>query len=715
MSIAISEEHRELERVARQFLRDVGAREWGRELLDADEETLPPWWEQIGELGWLGLHVAEEHGGSGYGLPELAVLLEESGRACAAGPLLPTLCASAVIQRCGNAEQQAAWLPSLASGERTAAVGFGGTVDIQAGKAGGDGGLVLGGMLADLVILPSGDDLVVIAGGCLERRAQSDLDPTRRHARITLVDAPVGELEILVGARRLGTALTRILAAAEAAGGAHASVEMAVDYANEREQFGRVIGSFQAVKHHCADMKVSAEMATAAVWDAARSQHDHPAVVELAAGVAAVQAFPGFLQNAQINIQIHGGIGFTWEHDAHLFLRRAGSLHATMAPGQAAATVTELLSAGVHRRFTLDLPAEAERIRSAIRQDADEIRTLPETDRTAALIASGYVQPHWPKPWGRDAGPVEQLIIEEEFAAIPRPNYGIGTWIILTLIQHGSEEQVERWVGPSLEGQLVWCQLFSEPAAGSDAAGIRTKASRVEGGWLLNGQKVWTTGAQFCNRGFATVRTDPTVPKHEGITTVVIDLSADGVDIRPLREITGHSLFNEVFFDDVFVPDDDVVGAVNGGWKVARSTLGNERVSIGSGMFDTTGGLDLLELVRSAGQDLSGVDRAAGRLLAEGHAMRLLNVRSAQRAVSGTERGAEGNVAKLLSAEHVQRLADLALALAGPEATTMSAESPVGTLLLSSRGLSIAGGTSEITRNQIAERLLGLPRDPLLR
>ena len=201
------------------------------------------------------------------------------------------------------------------------------------------------------------------------------------------------------------------------------------------------------------------------------------------------------------------------------------------------------------------------------------------------MIETGYVMPHWPKPWGRDAGAVEQLVIEQEFAAagVARPQYSITGWVILTLIQHATEDQVARWVLPALRQEVIWCQLFSEPDAGSDAAGVKTRGTRVDGGWLVNGQKVWTSGAHYASFGLATIRTDPDAPKHEGITTMVIDMHAEGVEVRPLRMVTGHSEFNEVFFNDVFVPDDDVVGPVNGGWTVARATLGNESVSIGGG------------------------------------------------------------------------------------------------------------------------------------
>ena len=164
-----------------------------------------------------------------------------------------------------------------------------------------------------------------------------------------------------------------------------------------------------------------------------------------------------------------------------------------------------------------------------------------------------------------------------------RPAYGITGWVILTLIQHATEDQVARWVRPALDQDVIWCQLFSEPDAGSDAAGIKTKATRVDGGWLINGQKVWTSGAHVAGMGFATVRTNPDVPEARRHHDVVIDMKAEGVEVRPLRMTTGASEFNEVFFNDVFVPDDDVVGPVDGGWTVARATLGNESVSIGGG------------------------------------------------------------------------------------------------------------------------------------
>jgi alkylation response protein AidB-like acyl-CoA dehydrogenase len=327
--------------------------------------------------------------------------------------------------------------------------------------------------------------------------------------------------------------------------------------------------------------------------------------------------------------------------------------------------------------------------------------------------------PHWPKPWGRAADAVEQLVIDEELAAagVSRPQYGITGWVTLTLIQHGTEDQIARWVRPTLDGTLVWCQLFSEPDAGSDAAGVKTRATRVDGGWLINGQKVWTSGAHYAQRGLATVRTNPDAPKHAGITTVVLDMQAEGVEIRPLKQITGTSDFNEVFFNDVFIPDDDVVGQPDAGWTVARATLGNERVSIGGGAGGG-GGMSslLLQLLATHGDRLPGAPERVGRHLAIEQTLRLLNLRRAQRAVAGAEPGPEGNVTKLVLSEYGHESAAIAGALVGPEIAFLDGEGATAAMLtLGTRAMSIAGGTSEITRNQIGERILGLPRDPLIR
>ncbi|MGH3577389.1 MAG: acyl-CoA dehydrogenase family protein, partial [Mycobacterium sp.] len=515
----------------------------------------------------------------------------------------------------------------------------------------------------------------------------------------------------------------RTLVAAEAVGGASDCVDAAVDYAKVRQQFGRTIATFQAVKHHCANMLVGAESAISAVWDASRaaeeSAEEGEAQFRLAAAVAAALTFPAYARNAELNIQVHGGIGFTWEHDAHLHLRRALTVRALFGGDAPARDVFDRTAAGVTRANSLDLPAEAEELRTVIRADAAEIAALDQKAQRDKLIATGYVMPHWPKPWGRAADAVEQLVIEEEFGAagIKRPDYQITGWVILTLIQHGTPSQIERFVEPALRQDEVWCQLFSEPDAGSDAAAVKSRATRVDGGWKINGQKVWTSGAHYCRRGLATVRTDPDVPKHAGITTVIIDMKAPGVQVRPLRQITGGSDFNEVFFNDVFVPDEDVVGEPNTGWTVARATLGNERVSIGGGGSYYEGmAKHLVQLTTQRADQLAGAVIRVGTFLAEEHALRLLNLRRVARSVEGAGPGPEGNITKLKLAEHMGEGAAISAALLGPEiALADGAAGVVSRMVMGARGMAIAGGTSEVTRNQIAERILGMPRDPLIK
>ncbi len=718
MSIAITDDHRALAQIASDFLAKNGARAAARTLLTTETEGLPSFWPELGQLGWLGLHLPEEYGGSGFGLPELVIVAEEMGRAVAPGPFVPTVIASAALAAAGAAQTQARLLPGLADGSAIGAVALGGDVRVSGGKATGAAGPVLAGKLADVLLVAVGDDFAVIdcRGDGVTVTVPANLDPARRAALITLDGAPA---EVVTGGRQVLTDLARTLLAAEAAGVARECTEMASAYAKVREQFGRPIAMFQAVKHHCANMLVGAELATAAVWDAARAAAAGGEQFTYTAAIAATLALAAADENANLNTQVHGGIGFTWEHDAHLYLRRATAIEAIIDTEAAALQVTNSVRNGVKRERAIDLPPEAEPIRAIVSDFIGRISDLDNDARRKAMIEAGYVMPNWPKPWGRDAGAVEQLVIEQEFSAagIKRPSYGITSWVILTLIQYATPEQVSRWVVPALNQEVIWCQLFSEPGAGSDAAGVRTRATRTDDGWLVNGQKVWTSGAHLSRYGLATVRTNPDAPKHNGITMMVIDLKAEGVTVRPLKMATGNSDFNEVFFDNVFVSDAEVVGPVDGGWTVARATLGNESVSIGGG----GGGMAMPSEAFIAPLDahperLAGGAARVGRHIARNQTMGVLNLRSAHRAVAGGEPGPEGNVTKLLLSEIGHETAAILAALAGPDLAFLEGPGALGgTLALAHRAMSIAGGTSEIKRNQIGERILGLPRDPLIK
>jgi alkylation response protein AidB-like acyl-CoA dehydrogenase len=716
MGIAVSEDHRSLADVAADLSAKRDLRGAGRALLEAPAEQLPDAWKEIIDLGWLGLHLPEEHGGSGYGIEELVVVAEELGRAVAPGPFVPTVIASAVVAAAGDDATKADLLSRFAGGDLVGAVALTADLTSSGGRVSGTASAVLGAALAGVLVLPVGDDVAVVeAGDGVVVEPHPNVDATRRFATVRLDGAAA---TILPGARRALLDIARTVLAAEAVGVAAECTRAASDYAKERVQFGRVIGTYQAVKHHCANMYVASETATAAVWDAARAAAGGGDPFTFAAAAAATLAATAAYDCANLNIQVHGGIGYTWEHDAHILVRRALALQAMLEPEASAEEITGLTRRGVVREKSIQLPPEAETIRAEVRAFLASIGELDESARRQRLIDTGYLMAHWPKPWGRGAGPVEQLVIEEEFGAagIQRGIDPITSYVTLTMVQQANEDQVKRWVPGALGREYTWCQLFSEPDAGSDAAGIKTRATRTDGGWLINGQKVWTSGAREAGLGLCTVRTNTEVAKHKGITMLVVDMKAPGLEIRPLRQLSGEAHFNEVFLNDVFVPDENVVGEVDGGWNVARATLGNESISVGSDdSAASIPGATLIGALDAHPARLPGGEARIGRYIATYQALALLNLRRVSRAVEGGGPSPEGAITKLVMAELFHEAADILAATAGPDLVYRDGEAAFAAQVnLTHRVWSIGGGTSEIKRNQIGERLLGLPRDPLL-
>jgi alkylation response protein AidB-like acyl-CoA dehydrogenase len=296
---------------------------------------------------------------------------------------------------------------------------------------------------------------------------------------------------------------------------------------------------------------------------------------------------------------------------------------------------------------------------------------------------------------------------------VERPDLKIGAWAAPTVIAHGSEEQRDRFVGPTLRGEMEWCQLFSEPGAGSDLAALRTKAVRDiqsdgSGGWRLTGQKVWTSLAHAADWGICLARTDPDAEPHAGITYFLVDMKSEGIEVRPLRELTGEAMFNEVFLDGVFVPDECVVGDVDGGWKLARTTLSNERVAMaGSHLGDSPE--RAVRLITSG--EAADQGTAVGRAVAWATVVRLLATRSTLRSLAGQGPGPESSVAKLVGVRSRQDSAELVVELLGPRVFTgddLAREALHEQLM--TRCLSIAGGTTQVLRNVAGERILGLPR-----
>jgi alkylation response protein AidB-like acyl-CoA dehydrogenase len=366
---------------------------------------------------------------------------------------------------------------------------------------------------------------------------------------------------------------------------------------------------------------------------------------------------------------------------------------------------------------------------------------LAEHDHTAmdrldflrARFDAGLAWVHFPVGLGGLGAPRPlQTVVQNAFDAAGAPDnnprrIGIGLGMAApTILRHGTDEQKQRYLRPLWTGEEVWCQLFSEPGAGSDLAGLGTRAIRDGDEWTVNGQKVWTSSAHIADRAILVTRTDPDVPKHQGMTYFLVDMHAPGVEVRPLRQITGEAEFNEVFLTDVRIPDNDRLGAVGEGWAVAQTTLMNERVSIGGGIQPREFGMigRLTDTWRSRPEVRSAAAQdAVLSLWVQAEAARLAGIRLVQ-ALSAGQPGPEGSASKLVFARLMQQISGLELELIGEDALrhddwsmrrTESVDffgrSPIYRFLRA-KGNSIEGGSSEILRNIIAERVLGLPSEP---
>jgi 3-oxochol-4-en-24-oyl-CoA dehydrogenase len=396
----------------------------------------------------------------------------------------------------------------------------------------------------------------------------------------------------------------------------------------------------------------------------------------------------------------------------------------------------------------LGLPGEDDPRRTDVRE---WLATHPRPSGRQ-LAEAGYVVPHWPAPFGRDADPLTQLVIDEDLraAGVRRPLNPIGIgWAGPTLMYAGTAEQKERWLWPLLAGEEFWCQLFSEPGAGSDLASLRTVAERDGDDYVINGQKVWTSYAHIAQWGILLARTDASAAKHAGISYFVCPMRAPGIEVRALVDMTGEHAFNEVFFTDVRIPADHLVGAENGGWELAKVTLGNERVSLSGegalwGMGPTAD--DLVELGRGAVEAGGGVGSGRGgggsggsgrisgldpvmrdRLVSvwiESEILRVLRLRTVSAVLAGRAPGAEASVRKAIADAHGQHVMGLGRDMAGASGMVQgtgpvtagrdagAADSTWSCGFLFSQALTLGGGTAEVQRNIVAEKVLGLPRDP---
>jgi alkylation response protein AidB-like acyl-CoA dehydrogenase len=693
MSIGVADEHVELTASLRKWAASLDGPAAARATAADPAATFDEAWQAVGEMGVATIALPESAGGGGGSMLDVAVALEACAHELVPGPLLSTAVAAALL---GGTSRVA---EALGKGAR-----FGLALDPDlevVWDAPGATHLLVPDDSAHWRVVPAeAVQVTPVTGIDLSRRCGSFAADREADGGV----AVPGLTEDVV--RR--TAVT--LASAEASGIARWCVQTAADYARVREQFGQPIGAFQAVKHLCSEMLETAEAVTAAAWDAASVAFGDDDQWAFAADVAETVAFDGAVAVAKSCIQVLGGIGFTYEHDAHLYLRRALTLRALLGDADAAAErLTARAVSGVRRTVRVDLGGRDEPVRADLAARAD--RVAAAGDQRAELVETGLLTPHWPEPYGLGADPVAQIVIDQELAraGVTRPDIVIAGWALPTILEHGTDEQRERFVRPSLLGELVWCQLFSEPGSGSDLASLRTRAEKVDGGWRLTGQKVWTSVAERADWGICLARTDPDVPQHRGISYFLVDMRSEGVDVRPLREITGQALFNEVFLDEVFVPDDCLVAEAGDGWRLARTTLANERVAMATSRLDRS----VEGAVALAAGGLTDAQRVrVGHAVALSTVCSLLGVRSTLRSLAGRGPGAESSVAKLLGVRNRQDSAELVVELYGERVVLTDDEEVRAAVweMLNTRCLSIAGGTTQILRNVVGERILGLPR-----
>jgi alkylation response protein AidB-like acyl-CoA dehydrogenase len=696
---------------------------------------LPIWWEEFTAHGFHAVHLPEDAGGQGGTLADMACVIEAAAAALLPGPLLSTATAGAVA---GLADDSAAALLADLAAGTTAAVVLPEDSAVQAVRdaAGwrlrGTIGSTLGLCAAQRILLSAhaenGTDVWFAldtgsAGMVVQQQRGTDLSTDV--GVLTLDDYPVDTAVTGIDTARARCVVAALTACASA-GTVRKGVETAVNYIRTREQFGKPVGSFQALQHKAAVLLVNAELASASAWDALRAIDESIEQHRLAAASAvlmAVCAGPDLMLDALL---MFGAIGYTWEHDTHLYWRRATSLAASLGATTRWSREAGELARTLKRSTAINLGDVESEFRANLAKTLDQAAALqnetPTNDVRAPGLASGsqrdllaeagLIAPHLPAPWGVAASPVQQVIITEEFDKRPglvRPSLGIAEWILPTILDSGTDAQRERFAEPIMRGTQRWCQLFSEPGAGSDLASLVTRAQKVDGGWLVNGHKIWTSSAHVAQFGAMLARTDPEAPKHRGISYFLVDMSAPGIEISPIKQASGHFDFNEVFLTDVFVPDDMLVGEPGRGWDLAVATMAVERTAIGNYV-----NIDRSEALRRMadvdGPDHDATVQALGGIEAHTTAIKAMVLRETLRLVRGQGPGPTSSIAKYAMVLLLRRASTATLGLTGRLAMLEDSDPAVIAPYFDMPSELIGGGTAEIQLTIIASMILGLPR-----
>ena len=699
---------------------------------------LPQWWDEFVANGFHAVHLPEDIGGQGGTLTDAACMVEAAAIALLPGPVLPTVTASAVALLADDTPPAQGLLRRLADGAPSAVIlpqdsAFQASPTVDGWAVSGTSAAALGLQSAQVILASARVDAATVWFAIDPAAPGVGVDG--RHGTDRTVDAGVLRLDgfeitsdaVLTGIDDIrAQALSTALAACAASGVIRWCVDAVTDHLRTREQFGKPIGTFQALQHQAAMLLVTSELATSAAWDAVRSASEDAVQHRIAAWGAALMAIAPAPDLVLDTLTMFGAIGYTWEHDLHLYWRKATSLAASIGPAGQFAEELGRLTCTETRDVSVklgDLDAEFRATVAAVLDEASGLRNdkpgrqgdypnLATGPQRTLIADAGLIAPHWPRPWGVEATQLQLLIIDEEFAKRPgmvRPSLGISEWILPTLISSAPEHLQQQFIPVTQRGELGWCQLFSEPGAGSDLASLTTRATKVDGGWRINGHKIWTSSAHTADYGALLARTDPDVAKHRGIGYFIVDMRSEGIELQPIRQATGESHFNEVFLSDVFVPDEMLLGGPTDGWNLAIATMAQERVAI-SGYVNFDRASILRRLAADERPDHTRVLTALGEADAYANAIKVLAVREVLRLLDGQAAGPASSIAKVAMNVMLRRTFKATLELSAPSALVEDTDPPIVEPYFHLPAELIGGGTKEIQLNIIAQMILGLPR-----
>lgn len=617
-------------------------------------------WQELGAQGLLGLHISTRYGGQGGGLLELAAALEMIGSSWAAESFVPSVLASALLDA-GGGELADNLIPELVDGSSLGAIA---AVEPLKGHIEASGCLVLDGRVPALGVMIA---KTVVARVDLQGALRWVALDTDTVAVGRTVPGNANSVDGSICARGLRIPLSRVLDipdiavaqaipsvifGAEAVGIISWCVAASIEYARQLIHYRRAIGQFQHLKRHCGSSRLLLEQARASVWDAARAFDCSDPSLEYVATIARRVAPDSAVQATRDCIRLANEIGYTVHHQTFPHYRRAKMLRRVLGHSRyCGIRAAELALDGQSRIASYHLPPESEQYRLQIRGELQAIAELSQREQLTRLAKGGWTIPWMSRPLGRAAGPAEQVVIAEELQriGIALPNSLAPMWLLSTLLAHGTESQKAELLGPTMSGDILWCELFSEPGVSAELGPLRTFALRVKDGWRISGRKLCTSSGQLAHRGALLARTDPASLRYQGVTYFLTDMQSAGISVRPIPEWKGGTSMREVVFDDVFIPDADVIGQPNEGWVVARHALEADRLSISKSVRLRRMVESVLEAVRPSRRAWATLD-LAGKLVIEHQIMQLVRGRILLRQPGGAAPGIDVSVANYLTA-----------------------------------------------------------------